>query len=626
MPLRFSSGNFESLKDKLKSVIDVNIWEEININTYRAKLSNGSVINYFATTGSIQFQGKPDAQKELASKVSDILNEKATVTSDIAAPSVDLALVETATAITSSDTGKDEKVISNTTALHENKSESGQSEAIVKSDVENKFLSGQFPNSEIVIALIGAIGVEYKHVVDFIKDRLKVQFKYDVEEVRVSKQVIYNLPDFDKTKTLTNKYDHISYYMEQGNNARKKYNNNSVLAMGASEVIQSTRGDSNRKAYIINSLKHPDEIKYLREIYGQGFYLIGVFSDLNKRSEYLTVDLGLSNKQSEELMEKDRDSEYGHGLHTSDAFHLSDYFVYIEQDRARLKNGIHRFLDIIFGSPTVTPTFDEYSMFMAFTAALRSADLSRQVGAVIAKGQEIISTGANDTPKAGGGLYWPSFDNDVNKQKIADFEGGRDYMRGYDSNVIEKTAIINAVLEKLPDNIDKEAIKVVLEKSQIKDLTEYGRVVHAEMEALMVCARTNSSSKGATLYCTTFPCHNCAKHIIASGIARVVYIEPYAKSKALEFHSEAIMPSFKSNNNDDFIYFEPFIGLGPRKFFDMFSMNLGSGRSVTRKTKDGRLVEWDPGIATLKTPLIPLNYKEREQRAVDMFKELIMKK
>ena len=44
---------------------------------------------------------------------------------------------------------------------------------------------------------------------------------------------------------------------------------------------------------------------------------------------------------------------------------------------------------------------------------------------------------------------------------------------------------------------------------------------HAEMEALLSCARSGVSTRGATLYSTTFPCHNCAKHIIAAGVARV---------------------------------------------------------------------------------------------------------
>ena len=37
------------------------------------------------------------------------------------------------------------------------------------------------------------------------------------------------------------------------------------------------------------------------------------------------------------------------------------------------------------------------------------------------------------------------------------------------------------------------------------------------------------------MYMTTFPCHNCAKHIIASGIINVYYIEPYAESEILEY-------------------------------------------------------------------------------------------
>ncbi len=71
-------------------------------------------------------------------------------------------------------------------------------------------------------------------------------------------------------------------------------------------------------------------------------------------------------------------------------------------------------------------------------------------------------------------------------------------------------------------------------------MTEFGRVVHAEMDALLSCNRAGIPTIGSTLYCTTLPCHNCAKHINASGITRVVYVEPYPKSRALDFHSESI--------------------------------------------------------------------------------------
>lgn len=33
-----------------------------------------------------------------------------------------------------------------------------------------------------------------------------------------------------------------------------------------------------------------------------------------------------------------------------------------------------------------------------------------------------------------------------------------------------------------------------------------------------MCAWNNDSARGATFYFTTFPCHNCAKQIIAAGV------------------------------------------------------------------------------------------------------------
>src|SRR5690606_19175210 len=76
--------------------------------------------------------------------------------------------------------------------------------------------------------------------------------------------------------------------------------------------------------------------------------------------------------------------------------------------------------------------------------------------------------------------------------------------------------------------------------SRAMDAIEYGRMVHAEMNAITDAARVGHAIRGATLYCTTFPCHICAKHIIASGIARVVYLEPYPKSLAQELHEDAL--------------------------------------------------------------------------------------
>lgn len=50
---------------------------------------------------------------------------------------------------------------------------------------------------------------------------------------------------------------------------------------------------------------------------------------------------------------------------------------------------------------------------------------------------------------------------------------------------------------------------------------------HSEANAIGYCARHGISTLGATLYCTSFPCSECAKLIIAAGIKEVVYFDTY---------------------------------------------------------------------------------------------------
>jgi len=185
-------------------------------------------------------------------------------------------------------------------------------------------------------------------------------------------------------------------------------------------------------------------------------------------------------------------------------------------------------------------------------------DLSRQVGAVVAVGDQVVATGANDCPKADGGRYWPRLNEKT--QVIEDQEDGRDFKRGEDSNKVEQKKIIDDIVERAgttglaPDKLDE--FRRSLEGSLIRDLTEFGRVVHAEMDALLACARVRISTASGTLYSTTFPCHNCAKHIVAAGIRRVVFVEPYEKSKAAEFHSDSIQVGFADVGTSSLISFQ----------------------------------------------------------------------
>jgi deoxycytidylate deaminase len=242
------------------------------------------------------------------------------------------------------------------------------------------------------------------------------------------------------------------------------------------------------------------------------------------------------------------------------------------------------------------------------------------VGAVVTRNSEILSTGANDCPKAGGGLYWPTRLDGCGC--LADTIGGRDYTRpDGDSNKAEQIRIIEQILDqnrKLNVPLDETDLRKLLAASPIRDLTEYGRVVHAEMEALLSCSRNSISTVGATLFCTTFPCHNCAKHIIAAGLERVVYVQPYPKSKTLLFHDDSIATAGAIQEGK--VKFSAFVGIGPRRFFDLFSMELSSSYRLNRKDKaTGKKRDWTIEKAQLRLQMKPVSYLELEAEAGKLF-------
>ena len=59
-------------------------------------------------------------------------------------------------------------------------------------------------------------------------------------------------------------------------------------------------------------------------------------------------------------------------------------------------------------------------------------------------------------------------------------------------------------------------------------------VLHAEANAITKIAQSHNSSQGATLYVTASPCIECSKLIIQSGIKRVVYGETYRLDDGLQ--------------------------------------------------------------------------------------------
>lgn len=192
-------------------------------------------------------------------------------------------------------------------------------------------------------------------------------------------------------------------------------------------------------------------------------------------------------------------------------------------------------------------------------------------------------------------------------------------MVGVDANARVRSAAIEDVRGALISTgwIDKthaersaEDFASVLEDTRVDHLTEFGRAVHAEMAAILDAARRGAAVRGASLFTTTFPCHNCAKHIVGAGLKRVIYIAPYPKSLAEELHPDSISLDPRHEPSDRVI-FRPFVGIAPFSYLPIFQ--AGS----RRKLADGRAVEFDALKARPKLVIgWDLSYLEREDVAM----------
>jgi deoxycytidylate deaminase len=518
--------------------------------------------------------------------------------------------------------------------------------------IKNAIEKFDFCHSELVIGLVCAVGTDYKPVKLSI-EKILSKFNYTSRTIKIS-DLITRLTD--KPLPTSPETLRIDSLMTAGNELCRQTKRKDIWALAAITEINSGRPhDSSgpnaqpRAAHIVLTLKRPQEVATLRKVYGDGFFLVGVFATQPERLEYL-IEQNAPKDEAIRLIHRDAeeaDDEFGQ--YTTDTFQLSDVFV-------QFRNGafgeeLERFFNLVFSHPYITPTQQEHAMFMAYAASLRSAQLGRQVGAAItSEDGDILGVGTNDVPKPGGGLYWPGQpdnrdhilkkdSNDEQRDKIVQrlLDGvevlDRKRNKAIEAAIRANSTVISGV-DALLKNVQEALSGTDLLSDALKssfraklDITEYGRAVHAEMDALLSCARSGVSPVGALFYVTTFPCHNCTRHIIAAGIKRVYYIEPYGKSRAEELHSDEIVVEEKlerKRGRNRKVPFTHFVGVGPRRYFDLFSLTLGRGHELTRK-EAGKVIDVETANAWARIPLSPYSYLQKEEIAVEQFDSIYSK-
>lgn len=462
---------------------------------------------------------------------------------------------------------------------------------------------------ELFFGICAPIGSMRDEVIKALTTTLENDYGYKVIPLKLSKYIDdYKVNPYTSIDGKTDDFSRLKYKITEGNFLREKYSNKSLLAELAimeihnSRIAEISTSDSQdlpnledyksrRTCFIFNSIKNKEELLLLRQVYTENFYQFSIFSPEAERRENL-LNKGLAIPEIDDIINVDEYENNDYGQNVRGTFTEGDFFLRVSKENIiKLNTKINRYLSLIFESSIVTPTSEEVAMYAAKSAAGNSACLSRQVGAAITTEEgNLISTGWNDVPKFGGNLYADGHDIDH-----------RCLVNGQCSNDSQKDILVTDIIEILKKDEDGKKIfdnekgeidikkvssfSVMLRNSRIRDLIEFSRSVHAEMHAIISGSQlTGAKMINGKLFCTTYPCHNCARHIIVAGIKEVYFIEPYVKSLCLTLHSDAITEDESSEDKVRILIFD---GVAPRKYLNFFT-NFSE-----RKYKNGLIVKRD---------------------------------
>ena len=483
--------------------------------------------------------------------------------------------------------------MSDSAAVHQVPNEVDQTE----DDQDTREISR--PTEELVFGMVGAVGAGVSQTTRVLKDILERDYGYSVYIIKASDIIRDNCKLTGSPSPSDSGANRIKDLQKVGNKLREQFEEDYVAAKaieeialrrvdqgGYSEVKKVPQPKSVRQVTIIDSLKHPQEVSLFKGVYGDLYWQFTIFAPEEIRENRLKRD-GVEKENLSGIFTKDENDKDDFGQKVGKTAFLSDFFIRNDgENDSKIITAIHRYLELIFNITVHTPTADEAGMYTAVSAASKSACLSRQVGAAIySSSNEQISVGWNDVPKGGGGLY--SSDDIFEDHRCYKWGPKCCHNDGKKEELYQKIFFKLSEMKLLSKGTNSDQLRTALKETPIKNLIEYSRSIHAEMEAIVSASRTGKSGMvGGTLYTTTFPCHNCARHIVAAGISKVYYVEPYAKSLALDLHSDAISLLENQKEKVSFLQYE---GVGPNSILKLFQHGIerkqdGAVRVIDKKT------------------------------------------
>lgn len=315
-----------------------------------------------------------------------------------------------------------------------------------------------------------------------------------------------------------------------GDELRQKQHSGVLVELALSELEKRNSGKL-PEFVVIDGIRNLGEISYLRDVYGFRFTLTAILASSEARwariaFNYTDRGLGLSDFVADDQRDQNEETDYGQQVELC----VDKADILIDNTASSIpefQKKLFELVDLATGKKTRGATQTEILMNIAFSSAHSSKCIKRHVGAVVADPNgQVVSAGYNENPLGTN----PCVDEPEYQHQCF-----RDIMRNeHFETLSRKGARCPVCSEKIIFQTgppwrckacaDKNT-KTNLESFFFPDRAmNWCTVVHAEVWAILAAGER---ARGGVLYTTTFPCAQCAEKIVQSGIAKVVFTEPY---------------------------------------------------------------------------------------------------
>ncbi len=320
-------------------------------------------------------------------------------------------------------------------------------------------------------------------------------------------------------------------------------------------AVMALRAAGDGQNLVVDGIKNPAEARRFAE--ASDFYLVAVESSPDTRFDRIGEErYGGQRTPFDDNDERDKEERdeagkaVGFGQQVAECVRRADAMVWNDwplqhlpnageasgsnegalprQDGSRdtLLTKVDAILDAILNPGMLRPQPHEVRMCQAYTVAYRSSCLRRKVGAVITNAEGYtVAEGYNEVP--------------IGARSCAD-EHGDCYRRSVRERFIG-SLVKNARCAACGGEFD-ERLRCVQCRARAVEVDLYERdlelcrAIHAEEGAILQFSRFGGVGiRGGTIFTTTFPCALCAKKILETELACVMYVEPYPAPESLAF-------------------------------------------------------------------------------------------